>query len=163
MTSRRRRTARAADRAAASMRVNGSAPALVRPVFLGVDASDWTDLPPAQYPEDTVEFIRRALAAGDQRRTLDAFRCDTCHGVTITVDRHPGYHPRLVDCARFDPERSRCPGLTTAAGYPDDLPSDVEPSHEWHRPSEDELLSLPDAFVDHVLRGGTLLRVIPAR
>lgn len=158
----RQNIARAAAREAANMRANAAPPPLVRPMFVGVDASDWTDLPPAQYPEDTVEFIRLALAAGEQRKTLDAFRCDTCHAVTVTIDRHPGYHPRFVDHRQFDPDRVRCAGLARSLEYPDDLPSDVVPSHEWHRPSEDQLLELGDAFIDHVLRGGTILRVIPA-
>lgn len=161
MSRRRQRITRAAAREAANMRVNGSPPALIRPMFVGVDASDWTDLPPAQYPEDTVEFIRLALAAGEDRKTLDGFRCDVCQGLTMTRDRHPGYHPRFVDHRQFDPG-SRCPGTGLALGYPDDAPpADWAPSHEWYRPSEDELLSLADAFVDHVLRGGLLLRPIP--
>ena len=161
MSRRRQRITRAAAREAANMRVNGSPPALIRPMFVGVDASDWTDLPPAQYPEDTVEFIRLALAAGEDRKTLDGFRCDVCQGLTMTRDRHPGYHPRFVDHRQFDPG-SRCPGTGLALGYPDDAPpADWAPSHEWYRPSEDELLSLGDAFVDHVLRGGLLLRPIP--
>ena len=69
MSKRRQRIGRAAANAAANMRVNGSPPALVRPMFVGVDASDWTDLPPAQYPEDTVAFIRLALSAGEDRKT----------------------------------------------------------------------------------------------
>ena len=86
MTSKRRQNiARAASREAANMRANGSGPQLIRPAFLGVDAGDWTDLPPAQYPPESVEFIRLALTAGDQRKTLDAFRCDACHGVTVTA------------------------------------------------------------------------------
>lgn len=162
MTSKRRQNiARAAGREAANMRANGSPPPLIRPAFLGVDAADWTDLPPAQYPEETVGFIRLALSAGEQRKTLDAFRCDACQGITITVDRHPGYHPRFVDHRQFDPERVGCPGLATSLEYPDDLPSDVSPSHEWYRPSEDELVTLEDRFIDHVLKGGTILRVIP--
>lgn len=162
MTRNRQKISRAAAREAANMRANAAPPPLIRPMFVGVDASDWTDLPPAQYPEDTVAFIRLALSAGDTRKTLDAFRCDACKAVTVTVDRHPGFHPPYVDHARFDPDRVRCPGLARSLGYPDDLPSDVVPSHEWYRPSEDELLELGDAFIDHVLRGGTILRVIPA-
>lgn len=162
MTSKRRQNiARAAGREAANMRANGSPPPLIRPAFLGVDTSDWSDLPPAQYPEDTVAFIRLALSAGEQRKTLDGFRCDVCQGLTMTVDRHPGYHPRYVDHRQFDPN-SRCPGTGISLEYPDDAPpAEWVPSHEWYRPSEDELVTLSDAFIDHVLRGGLILRIIP--
>lgn len=162
MTSRRQKIARAAAREAANMRVNAAPPPLVRPVFLGVATEDWTDLPPAQYPADTVEFIRLALTAGEDRRTLDGFKCDGCHGITLTVDRHPGYHPRAVDHRQFDPA-SRCPGTGFSLDYPDEAtPAGWTPSHEWFRPSETELLALEDRFIDHVLRGGLLLRIIPA-
>lgn len=161
MSKPRQNIRRAAERAAASMAVNQKrGPALIRPVFVGMSGHDWTDLEPAQYPEDTVEFIRLALAAPD-RRVLDAFVCDGCLGITITRDRHPGFHPRLVDHRKFDPS-SRCAGTAVAVGYPEDMPSDAVASHEWYRPAEDELLDLPNAFIDHVLRGGLLLRIIPA-
>lgn len=135
-------------------------PILLRPHFPGVADSDWTDLPPAQYPADTVEFIRIALAAPD-RKTLNGFLCDGCQGITMTIDRHPGYSPLYVDHKAFDPA-SRCPGMGTSLEYPDDLPpADWTPSHEWIRPSEFVLMTLEDKFVDHVMRGGLILRVIP--
>lgn len=149
------------DHAAATMRVNGTAPALIRPHFVGVDADDWTDLPPAQYPPDTVAFIGKALALPD-RKIVNGYVCDGCQGLTLTRDRHPGYSPDVVDHKRFDPN-SRCPGTARSLGYPDaDLPAGWEPSHEWFRPSEDELLNLPDPFIHHVLKGGLILRPIPA-
>lgn len=161
MNPRRQRIRRAAAREAANLRVNAAPPPLVRPHFPGVDASDWTDLPPAQYPPDTVTFLRLALEAGE-RRTVKGYTCDTCSAVVATVDRHPGYSPDYVDHRRFVPA-TRCPGLCVSFGYPDEAPP-TPPSHEWHRPSEPALLALlalPDEYADHVLRGGLLLRLNP--
>ena len=160
MSNRRRpNIARAAEREAANLRVNGSAPALVRPHFPGVDTSAWTDLPPAQYPPDAVAFIRTALELGEDRRTVQLYRCDACRMIVVTRDRHPGYSPRFVDHRHFEPATS-CTGVTRTLGHIDEAPP-APPSHEWYRPGERELLDLPDAFIDHVLRGGLLLRLIP--
>lgn len=154
---RRQRIRRAAAREAANLRVNAAPPPLVRPHFPGVDASDWTDLPPAQYPPDTVTFIRKALELGDDLKRVQGYRCDTCDLVLATRDRHPGYSPRYIDHARI--LATSCPGMFVSFGYPDEaLPEDAAPAFEWYRPGELELLDLGDAFIDHVLKGGLILR-----
>lgn len=159
MSNKRRPNARRAiERETANLRVNGSPPPLVRPHFPGVDASAWTDLPPAQYPPDTVDFIRQALELGEDLKRVKGYRCDGCDKVLATYDRHPGFSPDHVDHRHIEAD-SRCPGTFVSFGYPDeDLPDGAAPSHEWHRPSEVELLTLPDAFIDHVLRGGLILK-----
>lgn len=161
MSNRRNRQniARAAARETTNMRANLAPPPLVRPHFPGVDASEWTDLPPAQYPPETVSFIRLALEAED-RRTVKGYRCDRCDLVLATLDRHPGYSPDYLDHGRI--LDSRCPGTFVSFGYPDeDLPGAAAPAFELFRPSELALLELGDEFVDHVLRGGLILRPNP--
>jgi hypothetical protein len=135
-------------------------PALAVPSFVGVAVEDWSDLPPAAYPLDVIDgvILPRLQAGADLIRT-NAYRCDGCQGLTITYDRHPGIAPAMVDHNRFDRD-TRCPGMGVSLGYPPDLPAEWEPSHEWHRPSEDVLLTLGDAAIEHVLRGGLLLRPI---
>ena len=160
MTSRRRQNiARAAARETSNLKANLAPPPLVRPNFLGVDSSEWTDLPPAQYPPETVTFIRLALEAED-RHTIQGYRCDTCDVILATLDRHPGYSPRYLDHKRI--LDSRCPGTFVSFGYPDEaLPQGAAPAFEWFRPSELALLELGDEFIDHVLRGGLILRPNP--
>lgn len=161
MTSRRRRQniARAAARETTNLKANLAPPPLVRPHFPGVDASEWTDLPPAQYPPETVTFIRLALEA-ENRRTIKGYRCDKCDLVLATVDRHPGFSPDYLDHARI--LDSRCPGLFVSFGYPDEeLPSGAAPAFEWFRPGELALLELGDEFINHVLKGGLILRPNP--
>lgn len=142
-------------------RINGhrKAPKLVRPIFPGVDTAAWTDLPPAQYPRPVVDLISKLLEAGDRLARINAYRCDGCQGITITRLTHPGIAPTVVDHARFDPA-TRCPGTATSLDYPVEA-ADHDPSHEFYRPSEDELLDLDDKLIDFVLRGGLLLRLIP--
>lgn len=146
-------------------RINGQhrGPALAVPHFTGVDAADWTDLPPAAYPPNTIELIKYGLErkAAGELRILNGYVCDTCKGLTMTRDRHPGVTPKFVDHRAFDPGH-RCPGTTVSLGYPEDAPpADWTPSHEWYRPSEDELIRLTDAAINHVLKGALLVRPLP--
>lgn len=146
-------------------RINGrhpAAPALVVPAFPGVAVEDWSDLPPAAYPMPVIErVILPRLEAGTDLIRLNGYRCDGCQGITLTYDRHPGIAPAFVDHKRFDPG-SRCPGMGASLGYPADAPPGWEPSHEWFRPSEDVLITLSDAAINHVLSGGLILRPIAA-
>lgn len=131
---------------------------LVVPAILGVATEDWTDLPPAGYPVPVVEqVILPRLEAGEDLIRLDGYLCGTCNGLTLTYDRHPGVAPSHVDHRRFDPD-TRCSGVAVTIGRPVDLTG--TPSHEWYRPSEDVLLTLGDAAINHVLSGGLLLRPI---
>lgn len=135
-------------------------PVLVRPVFPGVEVAAWSDPPPAQYPPETVATIRQLLELGERLARVDVYLCGVCHGHTMTRMTHPGIAPKVIDHGRFSAD-TRCPGTTTSLGYPDDLPPDWAPSHEFYRPSEAELTRLPDEYIDHVLRGGLLLRLLP--
>lgn len=143
-------------------RVNGHGPALVVPAFVGVPTDAWSDLPPAAYPLPVIaQVIQPRLGAGEDLIRLNAYQCPACNRVTITIDRHPGVTPAFVDHARFDPD-TRCPGMTASLNYPPDIPRDTVASHEWYRPSEDELVLVGnDQVVNHVMHGGLLLRPIP--
>lgn len=154
---RRRRHRRAAAREARGFRVNAGPPPPVRPHFPGVDPTAWTELPPAQYPPEVTEFIGLALELGENRKTIQGYRCDGCDFVLATRDAHPGYSPSVLDHARI--LDSRCPGAFVSFGYPDeDLPDGHAPVFEWYRPSETELIGLSDDFINHILKGGLILR-----
>lgn len=146
-------------------RINGRRPAAVKlvvPSFVGVPVEEWSDLPPAAYPLPVIDrVIRPRLEAGTDLIRTNGYVCDGCQGLTMTYDRHPGITPAFVDHKRFDPG-TRCPGMGASLGYPASAPpAEWSPSHEWYRPSEDELLGLGDQAINHVLNGGLLLRPIP--
>lgn len=136
------------------------APELVRPHFPGLEVAAWSDAPPAQYPPDTVRLIRQLLELGERLARIDLYRCDACQGLTMVRMTHPGIAPKVIDHNRFSTD-TRCPGTTVSLGYPDDVPSAWSPSHEFYRPSEVALLELNDVAIDHVLRGGLLMRLLP--
>lgn len=160
----RRQSRQARNERARARRINNTRPeaALVVPSIVGHPAETWTDTPPAAYPPVVVRrVILPRLEAGADLIRRNAYRCAECDTLTVTYDRHPGVAPAYVDHRRFDPD-TRCPGMTASLGYPPDLPVEWDASHEWYRPSEDVLVTLGDAAIDHVLKGGLLLRPLDA-
>ena len=146
---------------------------LIVPEFPGVSPELWTELPPAAYPPNVAELIRGVLDARQTGEivTVNGWRCQTCAGVMVVRDLHPGVVPAYVDHRRFVPA-TLCPGVAVSLDYPRHVELGA-PEFEWYRPSETELLTrarqLPtiadpqtgDRIVNHVLRGGLLLRPIP--
>lgn len=42
------------------------------------------------------------------------------------------------------------------------VPQDIEPSHEWYKPTHEEVLTLPKELKEHVANNGLLLRLVGA-
>jgi hypothetical protein len=134
----------------------------------GLTVQPWTDEPPASYTEPTMEWI---LGKMDDAR-VNAYHCAACDQVTITIDKHPGATPAFVSHGMFGAE---CDGETTSAWYRVRPDYALYATHEWYRPSRDELENLAGspspigvrddhtaaATVGHVMQGGLLLRRIP--
>lgn len=120
-------------------------------------ARGWADEPRPSLTEKVQAYV---LAMTDARegRTHNAYVC-TCGTAWHTVDTHPGVTPSTLSHAMLQPG-TRCEGRAVSQGYPrgEVPPSLGEPSHEWYRPSTTELHGASDQVVDHVLRGGLLLR-----
>jgi len=76
-------------------------------------------------------------------------RSNGCGASIVTVDRDAGVTPFLTGC-------SACKGYAQSSMYRVDQA--LAPTHEWYRP--DTLAGLTPATVDHVLRGGLILRAI---
>lgn len=139
---------------------------LIVPSFPGVTPDLWTETPPAAYPPEVAELIRGVLDARSTGEivTVNGWACDTCASILVARDLHPGVVPAVIDHNRFVIGHL-CPGLARSLNYPRHVDLGP-PSHEWYRPSEPALLALGtepggDRFINHVLRGGLLLRPIP--
>lgn len=102
----------------------------------------------------------------------NAYFCDDCHGYIVTVDRDEGVTPMFLACRvkgePTDPEND-CEGTSRSMMYPgepwpeeDGLghPIPTEPTWEWYTPEAEEILTLDVESVDHVRKGGLLLRQI---
>ena len=73
-----------------------------------------------------------------------------CGHAMITIDRDWGVTPFLTKCRK-------CGGVAQSQGYRGTQPGMI-PTHEWHRP--DSLDGLDVGSIDHVLKGGLVLREI---
>jgi hypothetical protein len=133
----------------------------------------WTDTPPAQYRPQTLDWIVAAVRRGESMR-LNAWRCETCQLPFIAYDRHPGTTPMLVSHRAFAEtagETDECTGMCASVFYSRegviragvDLGQggqQIRPSHEWYRPSADELRRETGEVRSHVRQGGLLLRAV---
>lgn len=93
---------------------------------------------------------------------INVYKCEACHGLTVTIDVDPGVTPSMIYCyASGTP--GQCTGTAHSAFYPtgprpDHIPP---PAWEWYRPTSEELIKLnrQDKYkFDHVRQGGLLLR-----
>lgn len=85
----------------------------------------------------------------------NAYVCNECGGIVVTVNRHEGVTPMMLRC-RATPS---CGGMMASRMYrlPPGAP---EPSFEWYSPSRSERRKLSPAMRDHVDRGGLDIRPI---
>lgn len=78
-----------------------------------------------------------------------AFSKGGCGAYIVTVDLEPGVTPFGTKCGN-------CGEIGTSKGY--HVQPDLEPTHEWYRP--DSLEGLTDWQLDHVCKGGLLMRPV---
>lgn len=131
----------------------------------------WTDSPPAEYRPQTLDWIVDAVRRGESMR-LNAWRCESCDLPFIAYDRHPGATPMMVSHRAFAEamgETDPCTGMCASVFYTRDGViraavdlgqggQQIRPTHEWYRPSRDELRRASGAVRSHVSQGGLLLR-----
>ena len=136
-----------------------------QPVPFGLQHIEWTDQPAAVYAAHTLEWIAERR---HEAMRLNAWRCEDCGLPFIAYDRHPGVTPMLAGHQSFDPD-STCTGTCSSVFYTRaeitraaiDLGQGgqrIQPSHEWYRPSANELRSATHEVRRHVHQGGLLLR-----
>lgn len=87
---------------------------------------------------------------------VNGYTCERCWHQTVTIDRDEGVTPFLIRCTSPGP----CRGMAKSAFYRVPTELGVLATHEWYRPSVAEQRSLDAAELDHVARGGLLMRAI---
>lgn len=89
----------------------------------------------------------------DQKGKRNGYQCQTCGGMTVTVDVDRGVTPFMMICPS-------CGGKATSNFYRR-LPAPFDECRvpwEWIRPAESELVKLHPATQDHCRRGGLIPR-----
>ena len=90
---------------------------------------------------------------------INAYRCESCGGFTVTVDLHEGVTPFALDC-RASGRAGDCAGVARSQFYRL-APGTPAPSWEWYRPDSHELRGLArhdPSTAEYVECGGLLLR-----
>jgi hypothetical protein len=102
----------------------------------------------------------------DGKGKKNIYQCQTCLGLICTVDRDKGVTPFMIDCK----STPGCKGPMQSSFYM--THPMLVPTFEWFRPSGEELAATcasltgpyaeqrTAAYVDHVNRGGLILRPI---
>lgn len=119
--------------------------------------ASWADSPAPRMADKVQAFVQGLVDAKDGR-THNAYVCDACKAAFHTVDAHPGVTPLAMSHHMF--AATDCLGRCISQGYPAGrIPDELgEPTHEWYRPSGEALEQCTPRVVDHVMRGGLLLR-----
>lgn len=102
-------------------------------------------------PKETQEWLDGPAVTGHRHKNL--YTCDTCHGELVTIDTDKSVTPFMISC-RATPG---CKGFMQSNFYDCD-PSRVA-QYEWYRPETTD--RLPQETLEHVMKGGLLLRPLP--
>lgn len=90
----------------------------------------------------------------------NAYVCEMCRRMIVTVDRDDGVTPFLIPC-QFGCEV--VPGKQKAAmkSYCYRVSQLLPASHEWYKPGPEEIVKMSPGMKDHCERGGLEIRRIP--
>lgn len=92
---------------------------------------------------------------------LNAYRCEVCGRQITTIDLVSGTTPYLVGCRapHIPSVLPRCKGLMASAFYriPQNLPWTT---HEWYRPTKEEVAAMDPERQDHFWGGGLEIRAV---
>lgn len=88
---------------------------------------------------------------------LNSYRCDTCEGLIVTIDRDEGVTPFMLRCRVTE----KCGGSMTSSFYKLHAPG--EPTWEWRKPTEAEIQRASTGLRGHYEQGGLLLAKISQR
>lgn len=94
--------------------------------------------------------------------SINAWKCDTCGGLTVAIHADEGVTPMWLACRRTP----GCPGNAVSAGYP---PPPIPPhildllAWEWFRPTAQQVRRMKRTnpeMAAHIERGGLDLRLL---
>jgi hypothetical protein len=94
----------------------------------------------------------------DSEARRNAYVCRKCVGVIVTVDRDEGVTPMFLRCRAT----KDCTGQMVSCMYRvnEVMKIPPEPTWEWYAPNHAERRKLTPEMLDHVEKGGLLIREI---
>lgn len=87
------------------------------------------------------------------KQKKNIYTCDRCSGHIVTVDIDDGVTPFMIACEATQ----KCHGMMRSSMYRV-FDQTLKASHEWYRPSPATGGNLSAGALDHVMKGGLLLR-----
>jgi hypothetical protein len=93
----------------------------------------------------------------------NAYFCNKCRKVTITVDVDEGVTPSSIQCPHCNKSIAwsfmyQVPGCMYFGDFKNGKMTFISADYEWYKPSEKETLMLSKAEAEHVFKGGLLMR-----
>lgn len=92
--------------------------------------------------------------------SINAWQCEACGKLTVAIHADEGVTPMFLAC-RATPG---CDGMAVSAGYPDPpIPDHIIEllAWEWYRPTRKWARRKGPEMLDHVQRGGLVIRALP--
>lgn len=92
----------------------------------------------------------------EQKQAINIYVCRSCGKETVTINDVDGTTPFMILCT----DETCQSGVANSRFYPPSAQQKL-PTHEWYRPSQEELAAKGDEILsEHVQRGGLVLREI---
>jgi hypothetical protein len=89
----------------------------------------------------------------------NAYKCEACRCLTITIDIDEGVTPMYLAC-RCAPHKS-CTAPSQSQVYPS-YAQDLGHHWEWFKPDSETIQKMSDEMKDHLARGGLAIRRAPS-
>lgn len=100
---------------------------------------------------ETEQAVIHKMKPIGRENKINAYACDDCGNMTVTIDREHGVTPFLIDCTV-----KGCNGMARSGFYA--VPQDLIPQYEWRKPTKTEYYQLPvSTRRDHVDQGGLMM------
>ena len=93
----------------------------------------------------------------------NAYFCQECRKVTITVDIDEGVTPAFIRCPHCNQSMAKSfmyqiPGCMYFGEFKNGQMTILPADYEWYKPNEKETLMLSKGEAEHVFKGGLLMR-----
>lgn len=103
-----------------------------------------------EFKKEVDAAINKSVLRGRENK-INAYVCDDCGFMTVTIDKDEGTTPFLIGC-----EAKGCSGVARSGFYA--VPQDLTPQFEWRKPTKAEYYQLPvSTRREHVDRGGLMM------
>jgi hypothetical protein len=92
----------------------------------------------------------------ETKNAINIYTCKVCGWKAITKNLEEGVTPAFIGCEGNDCDKHELPACISSMYH---VPQNLQPTHEWYKPTEDELMR-KTWMLEHVFKGGLVLRKV---